>query len=96
MSSPSSPLNSTIRELVPTNCHKEYMCHVSEIHQMQLQKHQILHRIALLQRENDAPDEEIPLLQRKLEVKNRIIQQMQADLLIEVNDMEARLQRLLG
>ncbi|MBW0589145.1 hypothetical protein O181_128860 [Austropuccinia psidii MF-1] len=95
MSLPSSTLNRTRTQTEPTIFSKEYMHNISEIDKIQVKKRQTLHHIALLQRKNDGHDEELASLQRKLDVKKRIIQQLQADLLEEMNDMEALLQSFL-
>ncbi|MBW0588705.1 hypothetical protein O181_128420 [Austropuccinia psidii MF-1] len=95
MSSTSSSMNRTLSHTHETIFGKEYINNISEIDKMQVRKHKILHDIALLQRENDGHDKEIALLLGKLDVKDCIIQQLQAEVLEELNAMEACLQSLL-
>ncbi|MBW0483444.1 hypothetical protein O181_023159 [Austropuccinia psidii MF-1] len=95
MSLPSSSLNRTLSQTHQTIFRKEYIHNISEIDKIQVKNGKILHNIALLQRQNDGHDEEISLLQGKLVVEDHIIQQLQAEVLEELNDMEAHLQSFL-
>ncbi|MBW0472120.1 hypothetical protein O181_011835 [Austropuccinia psidii MF-1] len=88
-------MNRTLSHTHETIFSKECINNISEIDKMQVRKRKILHDISLLQRENDGHDEEIALLLGGLDVKDHIIQQLQAEVLEELNAMEARLQRFL-
>ncbi|MBW0540539.1 hypothetical protein O181_080254 [Austropuccinia psidii MF-1] len=95
MSSTSSSTNGTLSHTQNPIFSEEYLHNIAEIDKMQVRKRQILHQIALLQRANDGHDTEIALLLGELDVKDNIIQELQAEVLEELNTMEARLQRLL-
>ncbi|MBW0568573.1 hypothetical protein O181_108288 [Austropuccinia psidii MF-1] len=73
----------------------EYIQNMRNIDQMQLRKRQILRQIDMLKCKNESSDEEIALLERELNMKEQIIQQLQSEILQELNDLEAHLHNLM-
>ncbi|MBW0531412.1 hypothetical protein O181_071127 [Austropuccinia psidii MF-1] len=67
----------------------EYIQNMRDIDKMQVSKRQILCQIAMLKCKNERSDEEIALLERELNMKDQIIQQLKSEILRELNDLEA-------
>ncbi|MBW0580928.1 hypothetical protein O181_120643 [Austropuccinia psidii MF-1] len=95
MSTPSSSVTIEHSNTPSRIFSSEYIQNLRNIDQMQVSKRQILRPIAMLKCKNECSDEEIALLERELNMKDQIIQQLQNEILRELNDLEAHLQNLM-